>query len=258
MIIVEALRFCELGFEELPLSNVAHPIVSLMTMGFMYLLPPSRSIPRTPLSLQIFFSLSKAACAVPSHKFLHVLTRLLPPPSLQLPFPLKCRLCHHLPTRIAVNRVCQKVEARVSAVLESAQLHMIFLDKRLLYFCRVGEADASLKMHAYFPTHSRCVGFHSLERKHVQRAAQLNALTVNVLDGLNFVLICGLSFTGSHGKAAWQIASRRDRPLIANFLFCGVPGMSTRYVEAKINQKCSVCSRLSHPASLPQWLMFSE
>ncbi len=38
-------------------------------------------------------------------------------------------------------------------------------------------------MHSYFPTH-KCVGFHSLERKHVQRAAQLNELTVNVLDGL--------------------------------------------------------------------------
>ena len=103
LIIVEALRLCELGFEESPLSSVAHAIVSLTTMGFMYLLPPSRSIPRTPLSLQLFFS-------------------------------LKRRLRSRIPTRIAVNRVCQKVEAKFSAVLESAHLHMISLDKSLLYF----------------------------------------------------------------------------------------------------------------------------
>ncbi len=58
MIVVEALRLCELGFEESPLSNVAHAIVSLTTI-FMYLLPPSTSIPRTPLSLQLFFSLKR-------------------------------------------------------------------------------------------------------------------------------------------------------------------------------------------------------
>ena len=79
-------------------------------------------------------SLLDAAYAVASHKYLHVLPRLLPPLSLQLLFPLKRRLRHHLPARIAVNRACQKVEARFSTVLESAHLHMIFLDKSLLYF----------------------------------------------------------------------------------------------------------------------------
>ena len=38
-------------------------------------------------------------------------------------------------------------------------------------------------MHSYFPTH-KCVGFHSLGRRHVQRAAQVNESMVNVLDGL--------------------------------------------------------------------------
>lgn len=120
------------GFEESPLSNVAHAIVSLTTI-FMYLLPPSHSIPRTPLSLQLFFSL-KRRLRSRLQQISPCTSRLLPPLSLQLLFPLKRRLRHHLPARIAVNRVCQKVEARFSAVLESAHLHMILLDKSLLYF----------------------------------------------------------------------------------------------------------------------------
>ena len=69
----------------------------------MCLLPPSPSIPRTPLSLQLLF-------------------------------PLKRRLRHQLLAPIAVNRVCQKVETRFFAVRESENLHMIFLDKSLLYY----------------------------------------------------------------------------------------------------------------------------
>ena len=135
LIVVEALRLCELGFEESPPPFPTSPTQSSLSRPsscicyhppppFLGLLYPSNSSS----------SLSNAACAVASHKHLLVLPRLLPPLSLQLLFPLKRRLRHHLPARIAVSRVCQKVEAGFSGVLESAHLHMIFLDKSLLYF----------------------------------------------------------------------------------------------------------------------------